>query len=477
MIKVTVQFLSVVILARLLSPDDFGLFAMVMPLTAFVMMFQDMGLAQAVVTSKTITQRQASTLFWVNMALSCVLAAAFAASAPLIAAFYAEPRVTPLIWGLACVVVISGLGAQHLALLNRNMRFGRLAMIDIVAVISGFAAAAIIALWRPGPWALAASVAVTMSLGMAGAWLSSGWRPGAGAPVRDVADMLRLGGGLTGFNLTNFIARNADNVMIGRAAGPLELGLYDRAYKLLLLPLQQINAPISRVMVPVLSRMRDEPERYLAAYSRTVRQILLVALPGVVFLILSAQRLIPFLMGDEWAAAAPIFAWLGVAALHQPLTSTVGWLFISQHRTGEFAKWGLFSAVTCLAAFAAGLPWGALGVAMAYALSDIFVRMPAVWWWVGRRGPVRTGHLYALATPFALSSAVCALCLWLARDLRTAWTVLDLTALAALSYGSAWAALAILPEGRKTLADAISLMQQALAKLRRKETKREGASA
>ncbi|MDG2520308.1 lipopolysaccharide biosynthesis protein [Caulobacter segnis] len=464
-IKMVVQFLSVVVLARLLSPDDFGVFAMVMPITAFVMMFQDLGLAQAVVTSASITPRQASTLFWVNVGLSAVLAIALAASAPLIGAFYGEPRAVGMAVALAATVMIAGLGAQHMALLTRHMRFSRMAMIDIAGTILGFATAVVFALIRPSPWALFASVAVTMATSMIGAWLSADWRPGRPGPIREVGAMLRFGGGLTGFNLTNFLARNIDKVLIGRTAGADALGLYDRAYKLLLWPLQQINAPLSRVMVPVLSRLRDEPGRYRHAYERTVRLILLAALPGVTFLILTADKLIATLMGDEWAAAAPIFMWLGLAGLHQPMTSTVGWLFISQQRTGEFARWGMINAVTSIAAFAAGLPWGAIGVAAAYALSDLFLRMPIVWWWVGRKGPVRTRALYVMAAPFAAGAAAAAALLAVARRFSTGIAIVDLMLLAAIAYVGAWTVVLAFKGGRAAFADAFGVVRPLIDKL------------
>lgn len=467
-IKVVVQFLSVVVLARLLSPDDFGVFAMVMPITAFVMMFQDLGLAQAVVTSTTITPRQASTLFWVNVGLSSLLAAALAAAAPLIGAFYGEPRAVGMTLALAATVIIAGLTAQHMALLNRHMRFARLAVIDIAGTVLGFAAAVLVAWIRPSPWALFASVAVTMGTALVGAWISAGWRPTRPGPIREVGAMLRFGGGLTGFNLTNFLARNIDKVLIGRAAGADALGLYDRAYKLLLWPLQQINAPLSRVMVPVLSRLREEEGRYRHAYARTVRQILLVALPGVTFLILTADKLIPTLMGDEWAGAAPIFAWLGLAGLHQPMTSTLGWLFISQQRTGEFARWGLINAVTSIAAFAIGLPWGAVGVAAAYAISDIALRLPVIWWWVGRKGPVRTRDLYLLALPFAVGAAAAAVALAAARRFTTGFAIIDLGLMAILAYGAAWAAVLAFPGGRAAFADALGLAVSVAGKFTRR---------
>ena len=281
--------------------------------------------------------------------------------------------------------------------------------------------------------------------------------------------MLRLGGGVTTFNISNFFARNLDNVLIGRVAGAAELGLYDRAYKLLLLPLQQINNPIGRVMVPILSRLVDEPERYRQAYSRTAQQILLITVPGVLFLIFTADTLIPALMGHEWAGAAPIFTWLGLAALPQPFSNTLGWLFVSQQRTGQFARWGLFNAVTSIAAFILGLPWGAIGVAAAYALSDVCLRLPALWWYAGREGPVRTKQIWALAAPFAAAGAVAAIPLAALRLTSTGWPLLDLAIAAAVSYLGVASALLASSTGRGILKESLGLVAMAGQRLGRRK--------
>ncbi|MDB5456969.1 MAG: polysaccharide biosynthesis protein [Caulobacter sp.] len=460
-VKVALQFVSVVVLARLLSPSDFGIFAMVMPLTAFVMVFQDLGLTQAVISAREITRGQMSGLFWINLGVSILLAVVLAACAPLLGLFYAEPKVVGLTIALAATIIIAGLGAQHFALLTRDMRFKPLALIDIASNAGGLAVAILIGWWRPSVWALFSATLAQMLIGLAGAWLSSGWRPGRPAPFSEVRAMLRLGGGVTTFNISNFFARNLDNVLIGHISGAAQLGLYDRAYKLLLLPLQQINNPIGRVMVPVLSRLAGEPERYRHAYARTAQQILLVTVPGVLFLIFTADVLIPTLMGKQWAAAAPIFAWLGVAALHQPFSSTAGWLFISQQRTGQFARWGLFNAVTCVAAFVAGLPWGAVGVAAAYALSDVFIRLPALWWYVGREGPVRTKQIWAIATPFLAAGAASAAVLAGLRQVTSGHPFLDLGIAAAAAYLAAGAGLLLSASGRGVLKESLDLVAMA----------------
>lgn len=466
-IKFLTQLLSVVILARLLAPVDFGLFAMLMPVAAFVMMVQDIGLSQAVVASGDLTHEQISTMFWINAGLSLVLAMLFALCAPLIAWFFGEPRLLAPALALAATVLISGLATQHFAWLSRSLRFGAVALIDVASTLLGFAAAVVVALIMPGIWALVASVLASMSVGLIGAWSLARWRPGRPAPFAEVRDLLRLGAGLSTFTLTNFFARNLDNVMIGRWAGAAQLGFYDRAYKLLLFPLQQINNPIGRVMVPVLARLNDEPHRYRHAYRRTLRHMLLFTVPGVAFMLMFAKPLILLLMGERWAPAAAIFTWLALAALHQPMSATFGWLFISQKRGGDFGRWGIFSMVTCVAAFAIGLPWGATGVAAAYALSDVLIRMPVLWWWVGRAGPVRHRDLIDIVKPFVFALSGTFGVLYLYRNMSGAIQFSEVVLGGFLAFGCFWALLATFAGGRESLAEAVGLAGARLGRFRR----------
>lgn len=458
-VKLAVQIASVVVLSRFLSPQDFGLVAMASPFIAFASMAQNLGLSQAVVVSRDLTYRQASTMFWINAALSFVLMTVLMAASPAASAFYNKSELTPIVIALAVAVFTAGLGAQHLAIATRMMRFGGLAIVDVATAILGLCVALFWAWFDPSPWALVASVLASSITSLVGAWIVSGWLPSRPANYRTVWAMLRFGGGLTTFNLTNFFARNLDNILIGRFHGATSLGLYDRAYKLLLFPLQQITWPLQRIMVPTLSRLVDEPERYLSAYSRTVSQILLITIPGILCLLLWADVAIPTLLGAQWAGAVDIFRWLALASLHQPLTVTLGWLFISQSRTGQFGRWGLFNAASCAVAFVIGLPWGAEGVAAAYAISDILIRLPLIWRLAGSRGPVSALNLRQLATPFLLAGIGAGLTIFSAGMVMPR-SLLGFVTAGILGYLAYFAVLAALPSGRRTFKESGSLFRQ-----------------
>jgi polysaccharide transporter, PST family len=437
-VKVATQILSVIVLSRLLSPQDFGIVAMCAPVLAFIALFQDFGLTQATVQKSVITHGEVNYLFWVNVAVSIALACLMLGLAPLIAAFYGEPRVGPLVAAMALQIVAYGLGAQHLALLNRRMAFAW-TIVD------------------RSYWALYAGTLTSAILPTLCYWANSRWRPGLPRKVEGVGALLNFGAGITGFNFANFFARNLDNILIGRFWGNAELGLYDRAYKLLLFPLSQITNPLSKVMVPALSRLTSEPDRYRSAYLRVMPLMLIVTLPGVAAAVAIADVLIPFVLGEQWRESADIFRALGFAGLLQPLNNPAGWLFISQGRSGDFMRWGIVTAVSSAAAFLLGLPYGAMGVAIVYAASE-YLRTPFLWLYVGRKGPLRVGDMIRAASPFVLGAHMALAALWLARPHLPDQAILAIASAAILSYAITVAIALLFPFGRRSLREALDLL-------------------
>jgi PST family polysaccharide transporter len=264
------------------------------------------------------------------------------------------------------------------------------------------------------------------------------------------------------------MARDADSVLIGRAVGDVGLGHYDRGNKLAIIPLDRIRTVLQQLLLPILSRLNEEGERYRYAYLRVIRQLMLFMTPGVVAVGVTAPVLVPFVIGEQWAPAAPIFAWLTLAALHRPVSMTMDMLFISQARTRDYLIWSAFSTVTSLAAFVIGLRWGAVGVAAAFALSDLLLRMPALWWWATRRGPISMIDLYASAAPFAAAAAVAFVVLSALQRLPFPNDFTQLATSAIAAYVIAWGTVALFKRGRATMADTLRLARTELPRLMRR---------
>jgi len=340
----TIGLLATMVMARLLTPRDYGLIGMVTVVTGFLTIFKDIGLSRATIQRNVLTHDEASSLFWINGAVGVGIALLTAAIAPVIARFYGEPRLTNITIALACGFLVSGFSVQHQALLRRRMRFGILAANDVFSITLASVVGITMAFERMSYWAIVGNQLTFTISGAVLAWTVCRWRPSLPKRSTPVREMLAFGGNITGFTVLNYFSRNTDDLLIGRFWGSQQLGLYAKAYQLLLFPLNQINLPIGGVAVPTLSRLVDEPERYRAAFARTLDKIVLITMPLVVFLMVCSDWLIAVVLGSQWVGAAKIFMWLAIAGFVQPIGYTTGWLFTSQNRTGELLRWGVMSS-------------------------------------------------------------------------------------------------------------------------------------
>jgi O-antigen/teichoic acid export membrane protein len=376
--KFALQTGSTMVLARLLTPADFGLFAMVAVFTRFIERFRDLGLSAATVQRPEVGHDQVSTLFWINVAASIVLMLITVAISPLVSWFYGEDALAWITIALSVTFLFGGLSAQHTALLRRQMRFTALAIVDVGSIMVGIMCAIGVAMAGGGYWAL---VSLAAGQALATAILSiavSGWRPGWWRLDRDVAEMLRFGGSLAGFNIVNYITRNADNLLIGRYLGAAELGIYSRAYALLLLPVQQINGPIAAVAIPALSRLQSHKAEYRRYYLKIVQVIAYVSMPSVILLGVLADEVVLLLLGSQWQGAAPIFQIFAVFVLVQNVVVTTGWVLQSMGRAWRQLKWGAVQAPVLVLACIIGIQWGAVGVAIAVTAQALMMTLPAM---------------------------------------------------------------------------------------------------
>ena len=438
-----------VVIARLLLPGDFGLVAMAAPVITFVQLFADLGLSQATVQQERISQAQLSFLFWLNVAVGALLAGLCVLAAPLVARFYGDPRVAGVMIAAGSLLFLGSFASQHMALLNRHMRFRALAVLDIASFLLGAAGGIGSALLGAGYWSIIINQAVTTLAALLMAWWYAGWVPGRPGRLGEMTALLHFGGNLTSFNFVNFFSRNGDNILIGRFAGEHALGLYDRAFKLMLVPFGQVSAPFSKVAVPLLSRSRDQPDFYRRAYQRMLEAVLLVLYPGLVFLIVAHRALIALALGPRWSDVAPIFAILGLNCFVAPIGSSMGWLFVSQGRTREMRNCGIAASVIFVGCFVTGLRWGPLGVAAGYTVAG-FIEISYLWRVATRRGPLGGRDFLGTVLPFLFAVPVTFAALAGAEEILPGGAP-GLALRAVCAYAVFAAALAALPSGRRVL--------------------------
>ncbi len=401
--KFILQLGSTMVLARILTPRDFGLIAMVAAVTGFIMVFKDLGLSMATVQKAEINHGQVSTLFWINVAISSALMLLTMALAPAVAWFYNKPELTWVTVALASAFIFGGLTVQHQALLRRQMRFTALAVIDISSMAAGLATGIVCGLIGLGYWSLVLMQLATPITMAAGVWIASGWRPGPPVRRSGVRPMLAFGGYLTGFNIVNYFARNVDKILLGRYWGSQVTGLYTKAYSLLLLPIAQVTSPITAVAVPALSRLQNEPERYRNYYLKAIKLIAYITMPIVVAMAVLSTEIIVLVLGSQWIEAGPIFMILAVAALLQPVGATVGWIYVSLGQTRRMFVWACIATPVVVLSFLIGLRWGAMGVAIGYAICKILLAYPQFSIAL-KHSPIRVGEVFAnIFHPVAIS--------------------------------------------------------------------------
>lgn len=385
--KMSLQICSTAVLARILVPADFGLIAMVAVFTGFVALFQDLGLSMATVQREKITHEQVSTLFWINVVLSVILAMIGVALSPLVAWFYGEPELVWITIAISSAFIFGGLGAQHMALLRRQMRFKAIAVAEISGNAFGVTIAIILAVMGAGYWALVAMSAATVFGISSLAFLMSGWVPGLPRRGSDVMPMIKYGGALTGTNMLTFINRQFDNVMIGAFWGAGALGLYAKAYGLLYQPIKQINGPLSSVAVTALSRLQDDHDRFRNYFRKGNQALMFIGMPIVGGCFVATEAIIAVMLGDQWDSAVPIFRYLAPAALVGTTYTATTWAYLALAQTGRQLKWRILDCTVTVIGIAIGVQYGAAGVALGFSIAVTVIR-PFELWYCYRKMPL-----------------------------------------------------------------------------------------
>ncbi len=457
-IRFCLQMGTQLVLARLLDPAQFGLIAMVAPVLGLVIAISECGFGQAIVQRSDLTHPQLSSLFWISAGMGGALTLLAVLCAPLVAAFYAEPRTQWVTVALAGLILLSSVTLVPMALLNRQMRFTVLAAIEVTGIFLGVASGIASAWMGAGYWALVIMQTVNCATVTTLAWACCHWRPGRPAMAPGVGALIRFGAHILGSNLATYLSTSADQVIVGAVNGKVALGLYDRSYNLVVKPLMQLMAPASRVAVPLLSRLQDAPERYGRAYLMMLQLTTALCVPGLLAAGIAAEPLILLLLGPKWLAMAPVFFWISLGGVVSALSASTYWLFTTQSRSAEQMRFSVIVAVISVMAFGLGSLWGVVGVARVSALSFMFVQTPLLVLAATRRGPVTLGMVLRALLPLtAAGLAAAAVAVGVVRyAVGPPWLVLAATF--TLAYAVFLLVLVLQPAGRQLVSNARAML-------------------
>jgi PST family polysaccharide transporter len=461
-LRIAVQVLSVVLLSRMLGPTDYGLLAMVLAVIGIADVFRDLGLSTAAIQARTLSAQQRSNLFWVNTGTGLLLTALAVVAAPLIEGLYGRPELEAITQALAALFFLNGIATQYRADLTRRLRFGRLAAVDVASPAAGLLVGVVMAASGAGYWALVGQqlgqyLVMTVLVVAAGRWLPS--RPDPRTPMDG---LLRFGWHMVGIELMGYAGRNADTLLIGTRSGAAALGLYNRAYQLLMAPLGQVRAPTTHVALPVLSRLQDDQERW-AAYVRRGQQALgytMVAGLGVV--VGAAEPLTVVFLGDRWDGVAPVLRLMAVGGICQTLAFVGYWVYLSRGLTRELIRYSLFETAVRLACIVVGSTWGVVGVAAGFALAPALT-WPVSLWWLSRLAPIpRRDLVHGALRILALTAAV-AVSSWAAvRALDDAPAMLALAGALAAGIAAYGAVVAVVRPCRRDLLAVVDAVRQGI---------------
>ena len=373
---------SLMVLGRLLGPKDFGLVGMVMAVIGVLTLFRDFGLSTATVQRTNVTDEQISTLFWINLLVGGVLCVLSVAAAPLLAAFYHEPRLSLVTIVLASTFIFNAAGVQHGAILQRQMRFTSLAVVDIVSLVISSGVGIVMALEGFGYWALVGMTVAAPIVSSICVWITTAWVPSKPGSSAGIGSMVRLGGTITLNGLVVYVAYNLEKVLLGRYWGAAAVGLYGRAYQLINIPTDNLNSAAGGVAFAALSRLQGDPVRLKNYFLKAYSLVLALTVPITIICALFANDLILVVLGRKWAEAVPIFRLLAPTMLVFAMINPLWWFHYAVALAGRSLRVAVVISVLVVLGYLAGLKHGPQGVAFAYSAVLVLWAVPHLAWCV-----------------------------------------------------------------------------------------------
>ncbi|MBK1876635.1 lipopolysaccharide biosynthesis protein [Pelagicoccus mobilis] len=402
--KLLIQTTCTVILARLVTPAEYGQFAMVASLLSIVIVIKDMGLSMATIQRPEITHQQISNLFWLNTSAGLLAMTLIMCATPAIALFYGRNDLQGLVIGFAILTPISCIGAQHLAILKRKMNFFRIAVIELMSITIGCTAGIIAAHRGYGPFALLVMATSTAIANTAFLWLGCKWRPSLPQRKQGTRDLVTFGGQLTFSSLIGYGARNLDSVLLGYFKGATEVGLYNRAQHLIAKPLSQVMNPIMSAVLPAFARKSDDSKALEAAVTKALSTLALSGSIIATICITASEELVSIMLGSDWLPAAPIISILAFFGIIEPCFSLLWNLMAATGNSKKLIYWQIFSSLIIVVGITSGLPWGATGVAAGFAISSLLIRAPAMMIYCSKTVNISTRKTVHSVTPYVLAS-------------------------------------------------------------------------
>lgn len=439
---------TVLALARLLSPSEFGLQEMALVVMGLGLVLAEAGIRPALIQRLDVMPGLASSAFWTVLATGAALVGLTLLAAPLAAAFYREPRVEPVLRALSPLFLVSAARVVPLAVLERRLAFRRLAVFELCATVTGSGAGIAAATMGLGVWSLVAQ-ALAGSVMLTALVLAGGWAPQMRFD-RSVRDLAAYALNHTGARGVEYLSRNVHDFIVGRYLGAAGLGQYSTAHRLALFPALAVSRLVARILFPALARVQGDDARMAAAFLEVAAAVAVVTVPLMLGLWAIADAFVSVALGPQWAPVGALVRILAPVGALQSVTVLADNLLLAKGRVDLQVRWNLLQGASILVGVLAGLRWALVGAAVGYAATILVLTYPWLRLTVSLVG-ISVGRMVeqALARPLVAAAGMAAAMTWARAAFMTGWSdVHVMTALIPLGLATYVAALLALGERR-----------------------------
>ncbi|SFV31386.1 MOP flippase family protein [Thermoflavifilum thermophilum] len=373
------QFATSIILMRLLHPSDYGLLSMAMICTGFAGIFNEFGLGTAIVQRNKISERELSSIFWMNLINGFLFTLLLYLASNSISYFFHAPELKPVLKGLSFNFLIGGLGIVPGALLQKSMRFDWISKITIISTITGGFTGIWLALHGWKAMSLVGQSLSSLVVIVLLRFLITKWYPGFIFCWKDLKSFISFSLFLTAYNTIDYWSRRFDDLIVGKFIGANALGIYSRAYYLMLMPIAQLFSIVGGAILPAFSSLQSDKNKVKQSFIQSIRILGFFCFPIISFLIFASDNFILGLLGKKWGNAIPILRILGFAGFPLMLTVSTSWIFVSLGETKQLFKWGIINSVTIILAVLIGFSFGSVkAISWSYVFANFFLVYPVI---------------------------------------------------------------------------------------------------
>lgn len=373
------SFIVFSLLAHLLGPEVFGLVALAGIFISFVQLFTDQGLASAIIQCKELDREHLDTAFWINLGSGVLLTFFGIAAAGVVANLFNEPQLVPIIRWLSLSFLLNALSSVQVAILSREFDFKSLAIRTLTASFVGGIVGVIMAFMGYGVWSLVGQQLTNAFVAVFVLWQVSDWRPGLNISAKHYKELFAFGLNEVGFNIFNFFSRRGDDFLIGYFLGPVALGYYTIAYRVLLLMTELLISTISKVALPTFSRLQQEPERLRSAFYTATQLSSLVALPAFVSVAVLAPEIVQVLFGNKWLPSIPVIQILSFVGMLQSVSYFNGSVIVAMGKPSWRLRITILNSVSNVVAYVLVVKWGITAVAAAFVIRAYLFSPIPIW--------------------------------------------------------------------------------------------------